>query len=152
MLVGSTHDSLLVCGLASLAPTKRLMDEHRLPTLPLFADLDRRERRLVASLADEVEVPAGRVLTGEGEHSLEFFVIEDGTAEVRRQGELIAELGPGDFFGEVGVLEATPRNASVTATTPMRLVVLFAPHLRGLAAEIEEVSALLHQAIEQRGS
>jgi CRP/FNR family cyclic AMP-dependent transcriptional regulator len=128
------------------------MDEHRLPTLPLFANLDRRERRLVASLADEVDVPAGKILTSEGEQSLEFFVIEEGTAEVRRQGELLAELGPGDFFGEVGVLEATPRNAGVTAVTPMRLVVLFAPHLRGLEAEIEEVSAILHQAIVQRGS
>src|ERR687894_2357090 len=100
------------------------MDEARLREIPLFAGLGKKERREVAKQADEVDVEPGRHLVREGEFAYEFFAIEEGTAEVRRGDQLLAELGPGDFFGEMGLLEDTRRNATVVATAPLKVVVM----------------------------
>ena len=80
------------------------MDEARLKNIPLFAGLSRKERKALAPRADEVELEKGREIVREGEWPYEFFAIEDGTAEVRRGEQLLAELGPGDFFGEMGLV------------------------------------------------
>ena len=77
----------------------------------------------MAQCADEVDLRAGKELVREGDWSYEFFVIEEGTAEVVQRGERLAELGPGDFFGEMGVMEDTTRNASVIATSAMTAIV-----------------------------
>ena len=77
------------------------MDEAHLASIPLFAELSRDERRRVAHWADEVDVPAGRHLVDEGEFGYEFFVIEEGTAEVARAGSPVAELGPGTSSGRL---------------------------------------------------
>jgi CRP/FNR family transcriptional regulator, cyclic AMP receptor protein len=126
------------------------VDAARLKSIPLFADLTQREREAVARLADEVEVPAGKQLATTGEFAYEFFVIKDGTAEVTKDGERIAELGPNDFFGEIGLLETERRTANVEAKTPMELIVIFGPNFRRLERELPEIAAKVRKAIRER--
>jgi CRP-like cAMP-binding protein len=127
------------------------MDDSRLKNIPLFADLSRKERRALAQRADEVDLEAGRAIVREGEWAYEFFAIEEGTAEVRRGEQLLAELGPGDFFGEMGLIGDTRRNASVVATTPMTLIVMTGQAFRQTAREMPEVGDKLRSAVEERG-
>ncbi|HEV3376781.1 MAG TPA: cyclic nucleotide-binding domain-containing protein [Thermoleophilaceae bacterium] len=126
------------------------MDEARLREIPLFAGLGKKERREVAKQADEVDVQAGRHLVREGEFAYEFFAIEEGTADVRRGEQLLGELGPGDFFGEMGLIEKATRNASVIATTPIRALVLTGPAFRHLERELPAVSKQIRRAIDER--
>jgi CRP/FNR family cyclic AMP-dependent transcriptional regulator len=126
------------------------MDEARIESIPLFSGLNRKERRALAPRADEVELEQGRTLVREGEWAYEFFAIVDGTAEVRRGEQLLAELGPGDFFGEMGLMEDTRRNATVTATAPIKVVVMTAQAFRHTAREMPKVAAKISAAIEER--
>ena len=126
------------------------MDANDLKSVPLFSGLSKRERELVARFADEVDVPAGKVLTQEGGPSHEFFVITSGSATVTRNGGEVARLEAGDFFGEVGVLRSEPRNATVTADTPMSLLVLFAQNFTALDHEIKEVRECVEKAMAER--
>jgi|Tabmets5t2r1_1033131.scaffolds.fasta_scaffold09846_3 CRP/FNR family transcriptional regulator, cyclic AMP receptor protein len=126
------------------------MDEARLRAIPLFAELGKKERREVARQGDEVEVEAGRQLVREGEFAYEFFAIEEGTAEVRRGQQLLAELGPGDFFGEMGLIGNVTRNASVIAATPLRVMVLTGSAFRHIERELPAVSKQIRKAIEER--
>jgi CRP/FNR family transcriptional regulator, cyclic AMP receptor protein len=100
------------------------MDPERLRAIPVFASLDEETLRSVAVFAGESSVAAGRQIVNEGDYAHEFMAIEEGTADVIRGGDTIATLGPGDFFGEIGVVEKTLRTASVVAATPMRLITL----------------------------
>jgi len=127
------------------------MDEERLKAIPLFAGLNRKERRALAPRADEIELEQGRVIVREGEWAYEFFAIEDGTAEVRRGEQLLAELGPGDFFGEMGLVGDTRRNANVIASSPLKVVVMTAQAFRQTSRELPEVAAKIRAAIEERG-
>lgn len=95
-----------------------------LKTIPLFADCDDRQLDFIATQVDEVDFVAGRDLCREGAGGGEFFVILSGTAEVRRQGKHLRELGPGDFFGEIALLDGGPRTATVTALSDMKCLVL----------------------------
>jgi CRP/FNR family transcriptional regulator, cyclic AMP receptor protein len=126
------------------------MDEARLRAIPLFERLGKKERREVARHADEVEVESGRQLVREGEFAYEFFAIEEGAAEVRRGDQLLAELGPGDFFGEMGLIGQATRNASVVAISPMRVLVLTGSSFRHLERELPAVSKQIRSAIEER--
>lgn len=92
--------------------------------VPLFAGLGDRELREIAQLVDEIDVPAGQVLTAQGTSGNEFFVIVTGTVGVDRDGARVRELGPGDFLGEISLVDGQPRTATVTAVTPARLLVL----------------------------
>jgi CRP-like cAMP-binding protein len=127
------------------------MDEARLSAIPLFANLNRKERRALAPRTDEVELDEGRVIVREGDWPYEFFAIEQGTAEVRRGDQLLAELGPGDFFGEMALVGDTRRNASVIATSRIMVVVMTAQAFRQTARELPEVAKKLSDAIEERG-
>jgi CRP/FNR family cyclic AMP-dependent transcriptional regulator len=126
------------------------MDETRLGVIPLFAGLGRKERKSVARQADEVDIEPGRHLVREGEFAYEFFAIEDGTAEVRRGDQFLAELGPGDFFGEMGLIGNVTRNASVIATSPLTVLVLTGSAFRQLDRELPDVSKQIRKAIEER--
>ena len=126
------------------------MDEARLQAIPLFAGLGKKERREVAKQADEVDVEPGRQLVREGEFAYEFFAIEEGTAEVKRGDQFLAELGPGDFFGEMGLIGNVTRNASVTATSPLSVMVLTGSAFRHIERELPAVSAQIRRAIEER--
>jgi CRP-like cAMP-binding protein len=125
------------------------MDERKLKDLPLFRSLGKRELRKIASYADEVDVPEGTELLHQGNFAHEFMVVEDGHAEVVRDGERIAELGPGDFLGEIAALEGGTRTATVVARSPMTLVVMTDGALRQIAREMPEVDAPLRAAARE---
>jgi CRP/FNR family cyclic AMP-dependent transcriptional regulator len=127
------------------------VDERRLSTIPLFAGLSRREVRQVALLADEIEVETGRFLVREGEFAYEFFAIETGRAEVRQHDEHVAHLGPGDFFGEMGLMGDLRRSATVIATEPMRAAVITGANFRFLARVLPAVCDQVRDAIAERG-
>jgi 5-deoxy-D-glucuronate isomerase len=97
------------------------MDAARLAQVPLFADLTDDERAEVAACMREVAVDPGTTLATEGDNAYELFVIEAGDADVQKGGEVIRKLGPGDVFGEIGLLATGTRTATVVATSPMRL-------------------------------
>ncbi len=127
------------------------MDEVRLQHLSLFSELSKRERKRVAPLIDEVDVEAGHTLASEGELAYELFVIEDGTASCSQDGTEIAELGPGDFFGEIALLDGSRRRTStVVARTPMKLAVLQGHDVRVLEREMPTVASQIRAAVDAR--
>jgi CRP/FNR family transcriptional regulator, cyclic AMP receptor protein len=121
------------------------MDQDRLKAIPVFAELDDETLRSVATFANETSVPAGRQLLNEGDYAYEFMAIEEGEAEVVRGGERLATLGPGDFFGEIALLEKTLRTASVIAITPMRLVTLSHWDLKRLGPAMTQIRETLEE-------
>ena len=126
------------------------MEETRLESAPLFAGLGKKERRELARRTDGIEVSEGEQLAREGDFAYEFFVIENGTAKVTHGSEHVADLGPGDFFGEMGILGHRRRGATVTATSPMQVIVMTEQALRSLRSEEPEVAQRLEQACEKR--
>jgi CRP/FNR family cyclic AMP-dependent transcriptional regulator len=92
--------------------------------VPLFGACSKKELAEVASIADELDVPEGRTLTREGEPGHEFFVLLEGDAELRRKGRKVTTLGPGDFAGELALILKRPRNATITTSSPVRLLVV----------------------------
>jgi len=126
------------------------MDEARIGEIPLFALLSRRERGRVARHLRPVVVPAGEHLVDEGESAYEFFVIEDGTAAVISSGKHLTDLGPGDFFGEIGVLHAGERTASVIATSELRVVVMRAEDFVEIERSMPSVAKQVSAAVEER--
>jgi CRP-like cAMP-binding protein len=126
------------------------MDERALRRFHLFDGLSRKQRKLLAVWVDEVDVPAGKVLCCQGKTADEFFVIEEGKAKVVRDGQYLDELGPGDFFGEMGLLDNAPRNADVIAETPLTVMVLRGPALKELERDAPEMARRLRRSVEQR--
>jgi CRP-like cAMP-binding protein len=104
--------------------------------VPLFHGLRARELRRVAALADEIEIPAGSTLTAEGERGREFVVLVNGDAEVRREGRRLNVLHGGDFLGEIALVSDLPRTATVTTTSPARILLLTARDFRALMHEL----------------
>jgi len=100
------------------------MDPARLKAIPLFSHLSDEEAHRLAAFATETSIADGRVLIKQGDYSTELIAIEEGTAEVLRDGTRIASLKEGDLIGEMGVLSREPRNADVIATSPMRVIKL----------------------------
>ena len=126
------------------------MDAERLASIPLFSALSERERRQIAQWADEIEVEEGRELAKQGQFGYEFFVIEDGHASVLRDGETIRELGPGDFFGEMGLVGHEIRSASVAAVSPLTAIVMTGRDFRLMAHDLPAVGDRIRAAIEER--
>jgi cAMP-dependent protein kinase regulator len=126
------------------------LDASRLKSIPLFEDVPDEELGQIATFAQEVTVDQGRELVREGDFSYEFMTIEEGEAEVTRHGEHVADIGPGDFFGEVGLLEKTLRNATVTAKTPMRLVTLTGWDLKRMERHLPEAIERVRAVLEER--
>jgi CRP/FNR family transcriptional regulator, cyclic AMP receptor protein len=117
---------------------------------PLFEGLSRKELEHLAQLADDLEIPAGKVLTKQGDTGREFFVLMDGEVEVVRDGEVIGTSGAGDFIGEISILEDMPRTATVTAKTPVRLFVLTAQSFRSFVEESPEVENKVLRTLARR--
>jgi CRP/FNR family cyclic AMP-dependent transcriptional regulator len=126
------------------------VDAKRLEDVTLFSTLSKKELERLAQWTDEISVPQGEELATQGRFAHEFFVIEDGAAEVRQDGERIAELGPGDFFGEIGLLETDRRTASVIATTPMRVIVMAQREFKSMEGEMPAVADRIRAAIRAR--
>lgn len=126
------------------------MDATRLKSIPLFEEVGDQELAEIAPFAQEVSVEEGKVLVREGDFSYEFMAIDEGEAEVTRGGEHVANLGPGDFFGEMGLLEHTLRNATVTAKTPIRLVTLTGWDLRRVERTAPQAIERVRAVLEDR--
>jgi CRP/FNR family transcriptional regulator, cyclic AMP receptor protein len=126
------------------------MDESSLRSIPLFESLPAPARRVIAQHADEIDVSEGTELVRQGEFAYEFFVIEDGAADVLRDGERIAELGPGDFLGEMGIVGKEVRNATVVTTAPGRVIVMTEQAFRSVARSSTDVASRIEAAVEQR--
>lgn len=124
------------------------MDGAGLDSVELFADLSADDRTRIGSVLKAEEHPTGRVLVEEGDLPTKFYVILEGTVTVHRKGRHVVDLGPGDFFGEIGVLAMERRNATVIATTPLTAAVAMGWDLRRVLDELpaarrrlEEVAA-----------
>jgi CRP-like cAMP-binding protein len=126
------------------------VDASRLKKIPVFADLGDADLETVAKLASEVSVPSGKELVREGDYSYDVLAIEEGTAKVERDGQHIADLGPGDVIGEMGVLEREQRNATVTATSAMLLVTLDRWDVKKLAKQAPEAVSHLRELVDSR--
>ena len=103
---------------------KKQLKNDAISNVILFSGCDKKEIAEIASLTTEIEVPEGKVLAREGEPGREFYVILDGKADVDIAGKHVATLGPGDFFGEMALLDQGPRVATVTASSNMEVAVL----------------------------
>jgi CRP/FNR family transcriptional regulator, cyclic AMP receptor protein len=126
------------------------LDPSRLKKIPLFEKFSDEELRQIAPFAEETRAEPGSVLVREGDYSYQFVAIEEGTAKVTRDGETVAELGPGDFFGEIGLLEKSLRTATVEATSPMKLITLTGWDMARVEKAMPEAIEQLHRTIEER--
>ena len=128
------------------------MNVTRLQELAIFDGLDETDVTTIAKAAQEVSVQEGAELVREGDYSYDLSIIDEGQAEVVHEGQVVAQLGAGDVFGEAGVLSKGLRNASVRASTPMRLITLTGWDLRRLRGRIPALEERLNQLAAARDS
>jgi CRP/FNR family cyclic AMP-dependent transcriptional regulator len=126
------------------------VETRKLAGIGFFSGLSKKELDKLAQWTDEIDVPTGTELAAEGRFAHEFFVIEEGAATVTQGGNRIAELGPGDFFGEIGLIETERRTATVSATTPMRLIVMFQREFKQIEREMPDLADRIRAAIRAR--
>jgi len=126
------------------------LDPDRLRAVAIFSGLSKKELERLAAWTDEISIREGEDLVTEGRFAHEFFVIEDGSAEVLQCGDRIAELGAGDFFGEIALLETERRTATVRATTPMEVIMMFGPNFKQMEREMPAVADRIRSAIRAR--
>ena len=118
--------------------------------VPLFASASKQELTEIASIADEIDLPEGKVLINEGDTGREFFVLIEGTGEVSRGGKKVASIGPGDFFGEISLIAKTPRNATITTTSPVRALVITDRAFRQLLDHSPQIQIGVLTALAER--
>lgn len=117
---------------------------------PLFANCSKRELEEIAHLADEIDLNEGKEMTRQGAPGREFFVLLEGEAEVTKDGHAINQLSGGDFFGEIALVSDTPRTATVTATTPVRALVITDRSFRRLLRDQPEIQNKVLSALAAR--
>jgi CRP-like cAMP-binding protein len=120
--------------------------------VPLFEHCSKKELEHIALIADELDFPAGRTLITEGERGREFFVIVSGEVEVRRNGRKIDTMGPGSFAGEMALLSKAPRNATVTAVTPIDVLVIIDRAFVSLLENNTELWLKVTRALAERAA
>jgi CRP-like cAMP-binding protein len=118
--------------------------------VPLFAHCSKRELQEVAQLADEIDLREGKEMTRQGSRGREFFVLLEGTANVVKNGRRINTLGTGDFFGEIALVSDTPRTATVTATSPVRALVVTDRSFRRLLEDSPSIQSKVLTALAER--
>jgi CRP/FNR family cyclic AMP-dependent transcriptional regulator len=121
-----------------------------LSRVPLLAGLDRKDLEAVGRLADEVELPEGRVVARQDTGGDEFFMIVDGTVSIARDGQHLRDLGPGDFFGELAMLGKVPRTATVTCSSPCRMLVVGHREFNALLLDYPTIQGAVLHAVAQR--
>jgi len=126
------------------------LDVSLLKTIPLFAEVPDEQLRKIAPFAETDEFAEGQVVVKEGGYANHFFAIEEGTAKVERDGEQIGNLGPGDVFGEQGLLEKQERSATVTATSRLRVIKIEHWELSRMRKTMPEVVEELQRKVEER--
>jgi CRP/FNR family cyclic AMP-dependent transcriptional regulator len=123
-----------------------------LRAVPLFAECSQKELGRIATIADEISLPEGTKLIEEGKQGREFFVLVDGTVDVRRGGRKVAEMGSGSFFGEIALLTDAPRTATVTATSPARVLVITGQAFQRLLKETTTIRPKVLAALAERAA
>ncbi len=123
------------------------MDPNRLTAIPIFSHLSPEEAKRLATFATETSVAEGQILMKQGDYSTELIAIEDGSADVIRDGQRVASVKDGDLIGEMGLLERKPRNADVIATSPMRVMKLTHWEIRRMS---EDTLERIRETITQR--
>lgn len=118
--------------------------------VPLFARCTKKELAEIATIADEIDLAEGKVLTKEGGRGREFFVLVEGTADVKRKRKKIGTLGPGDFLGEIALVTKVPRTATVTTTSPVRALVVSEQNFRRLLERSPDVQIKVLEALAER--
>lgn len=126
------------------------MDAQELGQISLFSDLSEDDLKALATYADEVTVSEGKHLVDEGGYAYDLFVIVEGTAQVIHGGEVVAELGPGDFFGEGAILGDGRRHASIVTTSQAQVLVMFGTEFRRLEQSYPDVAAEIKSAAANR--
>ncbi|HMD52230.1 MAG TPA: cyclic nucleotide-binding domain-containing protein [Solirubrobacteraceae bacterium] len=127
------------------------MDEARLQQVRPFAGLSTAERKMLGRVIDEFRAPAGTTLVRQGDYGYEFMVIEEGTVDVIRNAELVDKMGPGDFFGELAVLDGGGhRNASVVATSPVCILRLSAHDMRLMRERMPSIGEQIDSVVAAR--
>ncbi len=122
----------------------------RLSQVQLFSTCSKRELARIAALTTEIEVPEGRVLMRQGAPGRECFVIEEGTAKATMLGRKSRMMGPGECFGEMALLDAAPRSATVTAASDMRVLVLDSREFSTLLEDVPAVARKVLAAVAER--
>jgi CRP/FNR family transcriptional regulator, cyclic AMP receptor protein len=117
---------------------------------PLFANCSKRELEEIAHLADEIDLNQGKEMTRQGSPGREFFVLLEGEADVAKDGRVINQLSAGDFFGEIALVSDTPRTATVTASTPVRALVITDRDFRHLLKDQPEIQSKVLAALAAR--
>ena len=118
--------------------------------VPLFTGCSKGELRKIASIADELDLPQGATLTREGDRGREFLVLIAGSADVTQGGKLLRKLADGDFLGEIALVLDTPRSATVTATSPVRLLVIERRAFKQLLREVPAIQTKVLEALAAR--
>jgi CRP/FNR family transcriptional regulator, cyclic AMP receptor protein len=118
--------------------------------VPLFSHCSKKELGLVAQIADEIDLPEGKTLMREGDRGREFFVLVEGSADVRRRNRKVNTLGGGDFFGEIALVSQRPRTATVTTSSPVRALVVTEQSFRSLLDRAPDVQRKVLQALADR--
>src|SRR5438270_8967352 len=119
--------------------------------IPVFSNLSHEEARRLATYATETSIAEGQILMKQGDYSVELIAIEEGSADVIKDGEKIASVGEGDLIGEIGLFERRPRNADVIATSPMRVLKLTHWEIRRMSEDtIERIRKVIDER-EQAG-
>jgi CRP-like cAMP-binding protein len=118
--------------------------------VPLFANCSKSELQRIASLADELDLSEGATLIREGERGREFIVVAEGAVRVTRNGKTLRDLGSGDFIGEIALVADVPRTATVTATTPVRLLVVTDRAFRSVLEEMPSIATKVLQSLGER--
>jgi CRP/FNR family cyclic AMP-dependent transcriptional regulator len=119
-------------------------------SVPLFSSASKSELAEIASIADEIDLPEGKVVIKEGDSGREFIVLIDGTADVERGGRHVAAIGPGDFVGEIALIAKTPRNATITTTSPVRALVITDRAFRQLLDHSPAIAVVVLTALAER--
>jgi CRP-like cAMP-binding protein len=121
-----------------------------LKRVPLFARCSKKELEQIAALADEIDLREGKALTTEGKPGREFFVLVEGTADVHRKGRRVNQMRDGDFFGEIALISGAPRTATVTATSPVRALVVTERGFRAMLKNSPEMQLKMLEALAER--
>ena len=119
-------------------------------SVPLFARCSKKELAEIAGLADELELPEGKQLIRQGERGREFFVLLDGIVDVSRDGGSVDTMAAGDFFGEIALVSNVPRTATVTALSPIRLLVITDRDFRAFLEHSPDVQLKVLEALAER--
>ena len=120
--------------------------------VPLFAGCTKKELGEISTLADELSLPAGKKLIEEGRQGHEFFLLVDGIVEVSAKGREPKTLGAGTFFGEMALVSNRPRNATVTATSPVQVLVVHESGFRRLLHDSPQIQLKVLQTLADRAA